>query len=49
MKGIVFMIEKKFNISFIGSNFFPLRIPDEDFFYSKNAINIYKKYKNKIL
>ncbi|OQB40086.1 MAG: hypothetical protein BWY04_01452 [candidate division CPR1 bacterium ADurb.Bin160] len=38
-------LQKKFNISFIGSNFFPLRIPDEDFFYSKNAINIYKKYK----
>lgn len=38
-------LKKIFNISFIGSNFFPLRIPNEDFFYSKNAIKLFKKYK----
>ena len=33
------------NISFIGSNFYPLSIPEEKCFYSKNALSLYDKFR----
>lgn len=33
------------NISFIGSNFYPLAIPIEDLFYSKEALKLYDAFK----
>lgn len=39
-------LKKKFNISFIGSNFYPFKIPEYDFFYSKNALDLYSNFKS---
>ena len=33
------------NISFIGSNFYPAMIPSQKYFYSKNALYLYDKFK----
>ena len=33
------------NISFIGSNFYPLQIPTEEYFYTADALKIFDKFK----
>lgn len=37
---------KQMNISFIGSNFYPLRVPIEENFYSKDALWLYDQFVN---
>ena len=39
-------LEKDKNISFIGSNFYPLSIPCDELFYSDMAIELYKEFRN---
>lgn len=38
-------LEQDKNISFIGSNFYPLGVPQEENFYSKDAIKLYDAFK----
>lgn len=33
------------NISFIGSNFYPMQIPQNDYFYSNNALKVFDKFR----
>lgn len=38
-------MEKDKNISFIGSNFYPLSVPNIEGFYDENGLSLYKKFK----
>ncbi len=37
-------LQKNKNISFIGSNFYPLRIPNNDYFYTPKALELYNEF-----